>query len=109
MKTTIRFPLVKERTGWRRGRRFHLVPAEQGRTGLESSIRATIRCAIRARNMAKHPITTPRNAKIDRLQMRIYALMARSFAHHLHPLDTRIAETERAAKALAFAQETAAA
>lgn len=90
MRITIRFPLVRERTGWKRGLRWHRVPAETARTGQERCVRGMLRCAIRSRDMANHPAATPQSRAFDRRQMRNNALWARIFAQHIEAEDSRV-------------------
>lgn len=91
MRIPIKFTLLKERTGWKRGRRYHRLPAEQASTAQERCVRGMLRCAIRSRDLATHPSTNAQSAAFDRKMMRKNALWARIFAQQIPAEDARVA------------------
>jgi len=78
----IHFPLVRERTGYRRGPRFRWVPNDKPLSGAQGCSAGMIKCAILSRDSAKSE-GDPQVARAHRAQMRTYALWARIFAGHM--------------------------
>jgi len=91
---SIRFPLVKEKTGNRRGPRFRRVPSKAGLQGAASCACSMLHSAIIHRESAQGPGYSVKNAdlhrRIERVGMRVAALWARVFAGQVDQHDARL-------------------
>lgn len=103
---SIRFPLVKERTGNKRGPRFRLVPDKSGLFGARACAAGMVAAAIHRRDSARKHVQEAarfaemgdlRKARIERLSaererntMRRHALWARVWAGHIEDNDARL-------------------
>lgn len=108
---SIRFPLVKERTGNKRGPRFRLVPDKHNLTSARACAAGMVTASIHRRDIArKHAQEALRwaemgdlrqanierlNAERERQTMRSHALWARVFAGHIEDHDARLEELSR--------------
>lgn len=95
MKTpiSIRFPLVKEKTGYRKGPRFRRVPDKAGLHGAASCVVSMLHSSIIHRDSAARPWVTlkvDQYRQIERAGMRLAALWARVFAGQIDQHDPRI-------------------
>lgn len=103
---SIRFPMVKEKTGNRRGPRFRRVPDESKLHGAARCAAGMIHCAIRKRELARAPLwcggndTARASQRIDRASMRLHSLWARLFARQITQDDPRLALAQAHFKAL---------
>lgn len=86
---SIRFPMKKERTGYRRGPRFRLVVDKAGLWGARSCAASMVNSAMLYRSQAD-AAADPRQRAFYRASMRVMALWARVFAGHLENSDARI-------------------
>lgn len=86
---SVRFPLVKERTGYRRGPRFRRVPDRSGLFGARSLAASMVGSAIIHRDRAARE-TDQRLVRWQRATMRLMALWARVWAGHIEQTDPRI-------------------
>ena len=98
----IRFPLIKERTGNRRGPRFRLVPDETGLEGAKACAVRMLRCAIHARDGGRTE-SDAEFARYRRAQMRSHALWARVFAGHFEAGSEKVVAAQSEARARADA------
>ncbi len=109
---SIRFPLVKEKTGYRRGPRYRLTPDTQQLNGAAGCAARMIACAMRKRDAARREAKEARTStaaaivQIDRAAMRSHALWARLFARQITKDDPRVSAAEQHHTALvkAFCQ-----
>jgi hypothetical protein len=92
----IKFPLVKERTGWKSGPRFHRIPAKAGLSGARACVALSLIGAVHKRDWLRHKESNPLLVRSQRLQMRMHALWARVFAGHFTAQDPRLLATEAA-------------
>lgn len=94
---SICFPLVKEKTGYRKGPRYRLVPDKTGLHGARACAADMVGVAMLDRD---HRTTSPAHARINRLHMRISALWARVFAGHIESDDARLLAAHAACREL---------
>lgn len=92
---SIRFPMVRERTGYRRGPRFRRVPDPSSLSGARGCACRMVRVAMMDRDSAARA-TDPEHARWHRATMRANALWARLFAGQIAEDDPRM-EAARAA------------
>ncbi|MBA4136745.1 MAG: hypothetical protein C0518_05460 [Opitutus sp.] len=90
---SIRFPMTKERTGYRRGPRFRRVVDSTGLGGAPFCAARMINSAMLYRDAAPH--ARAELNKADRLGMRVSALWARVFAGQIENDDPRIEAAQR--------------
>lgn len=96
---SLRAPLVREKTGWRTGQRYHLVPKVDGASGAHKCALHAVAAAIHRRDFARR-MESPAEKRFHRATMRVLALWARIFAGHINQNDTRLEEArEHAANA----------
>lgn len=95
---SIRFPLVKEKTGYRKGPRYRLMADKSGLWGARACAAGMVSSAILYRD--SHISKSPLGLKLDRLQMRTSALWARVFAGHIEDTDARLLALEAECRAL---------
>ncbi len=96
-RISIKFPMVKERTGHRRGPRFHLRPDRAGLHGATFCAATMISKALSHRDWAPYAgVRDAARAKIERLHMRLASLWARVFAGQIDQHDLRIDATQAA-------------
>jgi|GEM_PF-3617093 len=97
--TSIRFPRVKERTGYRRGPRYRLAIDSTGLHGARLCAARMVNSALLHRDAAPRA-HRPEFAKVDRLGMRLSALWARVFAGQIDQHDPRLDATQAERHAL---------
>lgn len=89
---TIKFPMIKERTGYRRGPRYVIRPDRTGLYGAAFCAASMISKALSHREWAPYVGTRdePARARIERLNMRRASLWARCFAGQIDTEDPRL-------------------
>lgn len=98
MPYSIKFPMTRERTGYRRGPRFRRVVDKTGLHGARFCAASMINSAMLYRDAMPH--RRPEFNKVERLHMRVSALWARVFAGQLDQNDPRIDAASREASAI---------
>lgn len=106
MSLSIRFPMVREKTGYRRGARYRLTPDTKQLNGAAGCAARMIACAMRSRDSALRDAKEARTGtavtsiQIDRAAMRTHALWARVFARQITQDDARVSAAEKRHTAL---------
>lgn len=95
---SIRFPMAKERTGYRRGPRFRVVPDKTGLFGARKIAATMIGSALIRRDRANRE-TDARLVRYQRASMRMMALWARVWAGQMDQHDARIGAAQAEASA----------
>jgi hypothetical protein len=98
MPYSIKFPMTRERTGYRRGPRFRRVVDKTGLDGARFCAASMINSAMLYRDAVPH--LRPEFNQVDRLHMRVSALWARVFAGQIDQHDPRIDAASKQASAL---------
>jgi len=100
----IKFPLVKERTKFRRGPRFRLVVDKTGLWGARACAAGMVNSAMSYRDSALRQARDGSAAadrhRISRLHMRTMALWARIFAGQIDQADPRVEAASQEASAI---------